>query len=241
MGMLTFGKPQEDVGKRDTFWAEYHLGISNGSNGKADNNNKKDLYGRWVMRYYNQSLGLFTYRSGDTYDDTLRSTAAQAAAPGSTGNAFGIMSGLQDVNKMTRNGVDFTLSLVPAGIPVWLENQLMYNNESNPTGFGQEFKWHGGFHQLNWQPSKESIFYARYDYVKGNAFDDTTVSRNGVSGVTKSSPKEKDYIVGTQHLVNQTTKLIGEIRHHVFDDNGTSPGASHLKDDGFTVRVMFGF
>ena len=74
------GKPAADVTKRDTFWAEYHLGLSNGSNGKADNNTSKDLYGRWVMRYYNQSLGFFTYRSPDTYDDSLRTFASISRA-----------------------------------------------------------------------------------------------------------------------------------------------------------------
>lgn len=231
MGMLTFGKPITDVGNKDTFWAEYHLGLSNGSNGKGDNNTNKDLYGRWVMRYYNQSLGFSAYRSADTYDDTLRTTASLPT---------GIMSGSQDANKMTRNGIDFTLSLVPFEVPVWLENQLMSNRESNPTGFGREFKWHGGFHQLNWQPSKDYITYARYDYVKGDAFNDTTSTVNGVTGITNSSPKEWDAIVGLQHLVNANTKLIAEYRHHVFEDKAT-PVAAQLKDDGFTLRVMFGF
>jgi len=234
MGMLTFGKPITDVSSRDTFWAEYHLGMSNGSNGKADNNTNKDLYGRWVMRYYNQSLGFSTYRSADSYDDNLRSTAALGANP------FGIMSGSQDANKMTRNGIDFTLSLLPAGVPVWLENQLMYNRESNPTGFGQEFKWHGGFHQLNWQPSKDYIVYGRYDYLKGDAYDDTMSLNNGVTGITKSKPSEWDTVVGVQHLVNANTKLIAEYRHHYFEDTAT-PVVAKLKDDGFTLRVMFGF
>jgi len=235
-GMLTFGKPEADVTKRDTFWAEYHLGLSNGSNGKADNNTSKDIYGRWVMRYYNQSLGLFTYRSPDTYDDGLRTNASIA------GNTLGmgIMSGSQDANKTSRNGVDFTLSLLPVGVPVWLDNQLMFNNESNPTGFGQEFKWHGGFHQINWQPSKDYIAYARYDHIKGDAFNDTTISRNGVTGITKSTPSEWDYVVGLQHLLNQNTKLVAEYRHHSFEDTA-SPVASRLKDDGFTLRAMFGF
>lgn len=235
-GMLTFGKPAADVTKRDTFWAEYHLGLSNGSNGKADNNTSKDIYGRWVMRYYNQSLGLFTYRSPDTYDDSLRTNASIA---GNTLGA-GIMSGSQDPNRAARNGVDFTLSLAPFGVPVWLENQLMYNRESNPTGFGQEFKWHGGFHQLNWQPSKDYITYARYDYIKSDAFDDTSSTVNGHTGLTKSAPSERDVIVGLQHLVNANTKLVGEYRHHVFEDKATATPAE-LKDDGFTLRVMFGF
>lgn len=243
-GMLTFGAPAGDVTKKETFWAEYHLGLSNGSNGKADNNTSKDLYGRFVMRYFNQSLGLFVYRSPDTYDDALRSNTMIGAGgygtANASGNLLGIMSGNQDANKATRNGIDFTLSLAPLGVPVWLENQLMYNRESNPTGFGQEFKWHGGFHQVNWQPSKDYITYARYDYIKGDDFDDTTSTVNGHTGVTKSAPREHDVIVGLQHLINANTKLVGEYRHHAFEDNATAIPAK-LTDDGFTLRVMFGF
>ena len=43
-----------DVGKRTTFWLEYHLG--NASNTLSDSNGSKGVYGRYVMRWY-QSLG----------------------------------------------------------------------------------------------------------------------------------------------------------------------------------------
>ncbi len=235
-GMLTFGKPVTDVGKRDTFWAEYHLGVTNGSNDKGDNNTQKDLYGRWVMRYYNQSLAFTAYHSSDTYDEKLRNFASIAGNP----NGAGIMSGRQDKNSMTRLGIDGTLSLVPLGFPVTLENQYMSNRESSPTGFGKEFKWHGGFHQLNWQFKKEGITYARYDYVKGDNINDTGVTVNGVTGITNSTPKEWDIVAGIQYLLSQNIKLIGEYRHHTFEDTA-GPSTARLKDDGFTLRVMLGF
>ncbi len=237
-GMLTFGKPVTDVAKRDTFWGEYHLGITNGANAKAANRAQKDLYGRWVMRWYNQSLGLFAFRSGDSYGDDVRTNGSLAANP-----ADGIMSGSQNANKVSRWGPDMTLSLLPAGIPVWLENQVLFNSETNPTGFGQEFKWKGGFHQLNWQISKTSIAYARYDWLRGDAFDDTTRTVNGVTGITLSTPKEHDYVLGWQHLYDQNIKLVAEYRRHVFDDTASGPGVSSAKltDNGLTLRVMFGF
>ncbi len=237
-GMLTFGKPITDTAKRDTFWAEYHLGVTNGSNGKTDNNQEKDIYGRWVMRYYNQSLGFFAFHSADQYDDTLRLNAMN------TGAGTGIMSGKQDANRSTRLGIDATLSLVPQGFPIWLENQYMSNNESNPTGYGKEFKWRGGFHQLNYQPNKTNIVYARYDYIKGDNINDTGASYNGLRGVTNSTPKENDFIVGWQHMFEQNVKGIAEFRHHVFEDTATDrtqPFPAKLTDDGFTLRVMYGF
>lgn len=244
-GMLTFGKPITDVAKRDTFWAEYHLGVTNGSNGKADNNTEKDIYGRWVMRYYNQTLGFSGYHSADQYDDTLRENATNTG-PGSSG----IMSGKQDANRSNRLGIDMTLSLLPVGVPVWLENQFMSNSESNPTGYGKEFKWKGGFHQLNWQPNKTNIVYGRYDYIKGDNINDKAIvsSVTGLNGITNSTPNEKDYILGWQHLVDQNVKMIAEFRRHVFEDKATDnnvltpqPYAAKLTDNGFTLRVMYGF
>ncbi len=75
-GMIVPGGSPTDTSKRETFWLEYHLGMSNGSAVLADNNNAKDAYGRLVGRYYGQSLGVFGYFSPDTYDDTLRRGAA---------------------------------------------------------------------------------------------------------------------------------------------------------------------
>jgi hypothetical protein len=227
-GMLAPGKYVTDISERDTFWIEYHLGIANGSNRHTDNNSSKDIYGRFVMRYYNQSLGVFAYYSANTYDDTLKSNA-------SIGNG-GIMSGQNARNSMIRMGPDMTLSLASFGIPVWLENQYLYNRESNPTGFGKEFIWQGGFHQINWQSTKNAITYARYDWVNGNNYDDTTSG-----GTTKTKASEWDIVAGHQHLILQNLKLIGEYRHHEFKDKASTPNTASLKDDGFTVRVMMGF
>lgn len=231
-GMVVPGKPVTDVGKRDTFWMEYHLGISNGSNDTADNNTNKDVYGRFVMRWYNQSLGVFAYHSSDTYSNEIRS--AGAATPSNL-NTNPIMSGKQEPNSATRIGPDMTLSLAPFGIPVWLENQYMVNRESNPTGYGEAFKWSGGFHQLNWQISKKAITYARYDWIRGDSFDDTAAG-----GGTISKPSESDEVVGLQYLVEQNMKMIAEYRHDAFKDTATANTAK-ITSDGFTVRYMFGF
>lgn len=227
-GMVVPGGAVTDVGKKQTFWVEYHLGVSNGSNSKTDNNSEKDFYGRLAMRYYGQSLGVFAYYSPDTYDDSLRSDASIANG--------GIMSGKQSRNSHLRIGPDTTLSLVPFGIPVWLENQYMYMRESNPTGFDKEFKWQGGFHQLNWQIEKKAITYLRYDWISGKLFDDTTSG-----GITKAKPREWDVIAGLQYLVMQNIKLVGEYRHHKFENKASTPNTASLTDNGFTARVMFGF
>ena len=214
-----------NVAKKDTFWFEYHAGITNGSEEKADNNNQKDLYGRFVMRWFRQSLGFSAYFSPDQYGDDIRNA----------GHAAGVMNTGQFHNNATRIGIDATLSLAAVDIPVWLENQYMTNRESNPTGFGKEFKWSGGFDQLNWQISKKAIVYGRYDWIKGNNFDDTTAG-----GITKAKPQETDVVAGVQYLVQQNVKLIGEYRHDLFENTASTPNTSKITSDGYTVRAMVG-
>jgi hypothetical protein len=232
-GMLAPGKAVTAVSKRDTLWIEYHLGIANGSNGHADNNSAKDIYGRFIGRYCNQSLGVFTYYSRDTYDDTLRGDAL-------IGNG-GIFSARRARNEMFRIGPDMSLSMVPLKIPVWIDNQYMYNHESNPTGFGKAFNWQGGFHQLNWQISKKAMMYDRFDWISGKLFDDTTSTVLGANGATKAEPREWDVVAGLQYLILQNLKLIGEYRHREFTNSASSPNAASLKDDGATLRAMIGF
>lgn len=242
-GMLTFGKPVPDVARKDTLWAEYHLGLSNGANGKSANHATPSLYGRFVLRYYGQSFGLFGWKSSDSYSDAIRATGALA-------NPNGIMSGLNAANEVSRFGPDMTLSLAPWGIPVNLENQFMSNRESNPTGFGRELAWKGGFHQINYRPTNAQALYLRYDYIRGDAYDDTAVVLNGRTGITRSTPKEDAWIFGYQRVIQSYIKGVFEYRRHQFDDLASGPlipalgvatRPARLTDDGFTLRFMFGF
>jgi hypothetical protein len=225
-GMVVPGKDITTVPKKDTFWFEYHLGISNGSQDKADNNTAKDIYGRFVMRWYRQSLGFFGLYSDDQNSDNIQ-------AGGAAGGFMRPYPGTgHSKNSASRVGIDFTLSLAAIDVPVWLENQFMWNSENNPTGYGVSFKWSGGFDQLNWQPNKKTILYARYDWIDGKSFDDT---------VTRSKPSETDVVAGIQYLVEQNMKLIAEYRHDVFKDDVAAPTTAKITSDGFTLRYMFGF
>jgi hypothetical protein len=219
-----------DVSKKETPWIEYHAGISNGNNAKASAKADKDFYGRVTLRWYMQSIGFFAYHSNDTYDDDLRTHSAIASG--------WIMSGLQRSNSRNTFGPNFTLSLAPYGIPVSLDNDIHFNRESDPTGFGRSFSWRGGFDQLNWFQSKETIAYARYDWIRGDRYDDSTAVANGVSGITLAEPHEWDIVLGVQYLLNPNMKLIGEFRHHRFEDSA-APTAT-LTDNGFTLRFMIG-
>ncbi|MDD5297441.1 MAG: hypothetical protein PHU46_11060 [Rhodocyclaceae bacterium] len=241
-GMVVPGGEVTDVKNKP--WVEYHFGVSNGSNASAASNTHKDIYGRVTVRGKGQSLGFFAYRSADTYDDALRSSA-MIGTPigGSVNNAndarpLGIMSGLQVANEHSTYGPHFTLSLVPFGVPLWLDNDILVRHESNPTGFGVAFNWKGGFNQLNWGISKDTMAYARYDWIRADRFDDTHVTLNAVTGTTLVEAREKDYVLGVQSLIQPNLKFIGEYRNHKFEDLA---GAGSLTDNGLTLRFMIGF
>lgn len=61
------------------------------------------------------------------------------------------------------------------------------------------------------------------------------------TGVTKARPREWDIIAGMQYLILPNLKLIGEYRHHEFEDSSSTPNTARLKDDGFTLRAMIAF
>ena len=235
-GMFVPGAEVTDV--KDHMWAEYHIGVSNGSNTKADSNTEKDVYGRFTLRGKGQSFGLFGYHSMNTYDDALRTAGSNTADAYADGLKFGIMSGAQSPNEHTTYGPHFTLSLAPFGVPVWLDNDILFRKESNPTGFGVAFNWRGGFHQLNWQVSKQTMAYVRYDWIDGDRFDDRAFTVNGTTGSTLVEARERDYVIGVQSLIAPNLKLIGELRNHKFEDLA---GAGTLEDNGGTVRFMMGF
>jgi hypothetical protein len=231
-GMIVPGRPVDAVSKRDTLWLEYHVGGTNASNSVSDGNVQKGVYGRFVARWYNQSLGVFGFWTPNIVDQTMIQ-AAQGPQATYLGHPVIANTGFQ--SSRTSVGPDATLSLAPFKIAVSLENCVLYNRESNPTGYGKEFVWWGGFHQLNWFPTKLSVAYARYDWIEGHSYDDTDVG-----GASKGRPQEWDIIGGVQYMVLENLKLIGEYRHHEFDDR-VATGASTLKDDGFTLRAMTGF
>jgi hypothetical protein len=255
-GMFVPGGAVTDSAKREMLWFEYHVGAANGSNDAADNNRSKDVYGRFVGRWYNQSLGVFGFYSPDTYDDALRSDPAFVL--GGNGATLATNTGIYNPlapfasNSASALGVDGTLSLAPWSIPLSLDNQYMWRNESNPTGFNTSFGWRGGFHQLNWFVVPQVVAYGRYDWIRGNRFNDT-----GLGGITFSDPREWDVVLGIQYAPWENVKFALEGRHHEFRDNAigtpldltagglqpftTRTTAASIRDNGFTARLMMGF
>jgi hypothetical protein len=215
---------------------EYHLGIINGSNNQSDPNTGKDFFGRLAFRWAGQMLGVFGHWSPDIYSDDLRRAAPDGAAfDPATGE--GALAGGGRRNQASAVGPDLTLSLEPFDIPVWLETQLLFNHESNPTGFNKSFTWWGGFTQLNWKIGNSLIAYGRYDWLRGDRFDDTGVG--GVTGPVK--PREWSAVGGLQWYVLENMKLLAEYSRHEFENSASSPSKSRLTENFVTLRVVLGF
>lgn len=225
-----------DLGKTEALSVDYEVGITNGSNNNSDPNTEKDFFGRLGLRWFGQRLGLFGYWSPDTYDDHQREDASITNG--------GIFSGRQVKNQFTSFGPDLTLSLDPLDIPVWLETQVLFNRESDPTGFSQPFKWWGGFAQLNGKIPVHAKFlqwitaYARYDWLHGkDTFDDT-----GLGGATGPvHPHEWQVVAGLQFYVFENLKVVTEWSRREFTNKESTPVHQRLTDDFFTVRAAFGF
>jgi hypothetical protein len=224
-----------DLGNPGKVSVEYEIGITNGSNLNSDPNTQKDFFGRLGMRWWGQRLGFFGYYSPDIYDDHQREEAS--------GLNGGIFSGRQVANRFSAFGPDLTLSLEHLDIPVWLETQVLFNRESDPTGFGKGFSWWGGFTQLNGKLPVSAKFlqwitaYARYDWLRGDPFDDT--GAGGSTGPVR--PREWQVVAGLQWYILENLKVITEYSRRQFTNEESAPQHQRLVDSFFTVRAAIGF
>jgi hypothetical protein len=227
--IVPFGKVT-DLAKPETLSLDYEVGVTNGSGSSSDPNTEKDFFGHAAVRWWGQRLGFFGYYSPDIYNDPQRDD-------GSVSNGF-IMSGRQLSNRFWTIGPDLTLSLEPWEIPLWLETQVLFNHESNPTAFNKGFSWWGGFSQLNGTIPVHARFlqritaYARYEWLHGDRFDDT--GNGGVTGVVH--PSEWQAVAGLQWYVLENLKVITEYSRREF-----KASQQRVTDDFFAARVAVGF
>lgn len=228
-GMILLGAGGGGMDMQRIPMIEYHVGVANGSNNRSDPNTEKDVFGRLTVRWWGQTLGSFAYYSPDIYSDRNRQDHAI--------NAGGIFSGRGRHNRASSVGPDLTLSLAPWNVALWIENQVLFNHESDPTGFKKSFDWWGGFSQLNWKVVSPLVAYARYDWLHGDRFEDT--DNGGVTGPVR--PREWQTVFGLQWYVLDNFKLIGEYSHREYKNDASSPTHQRVKDDFFSLRASIGF
>ena len=232
MGLVVPFGTLADLAKPETLSIQYNVGLTNGSNLNSDPNTEKDFFGRIAIRWWGQVLGVFGYYSPDIYDDFQRFDGSTAAAPG-----VGIFSGTRARNSFYGAGPDLTIDLRQFEIPVWIENELLFNRESNPTGFGKRFEWWGGFSQLYLALPKHVVAYARYDWIEGDHFNDTALG--GVTG--PMSPHEWDAVVGIQWYVLENLRIGPEYLYRKYTNDGGRPVHEKLTEDFFSFRASIAF
>ena len=244
-GVLVLKGRPTDLGKFETPAIDYEVGITNGSNNNAAPRTEKDFFGHLALAWFGQRFGFFGYYSPDIYDDNQR-------ADGSITNG-GVLSGQQLANRTYAFGPDVTLSLEPLDIPVWLETQVLFNREGDPTGFKKPFSWWGGFGQINGKAPVRAKFlqwitaYARYEWLRGDRFND--IPAGGVTGIIR--PREWQVVAGLQWFILENLKIVTEFSRRQFENNQPAatlatapdllPHHQRLTDDFFTVRAAIGF
>jgi hypothetical protein len=232
VGAQLFGRAMPSLHQISNLYVDYAVGLVNGNNINSDNNTTKDIFGRLAFTYKlpttTLALGWFSYHSANTLDNLT--TNPDTAA------------GYRD--QLRRDGPDFRLTL---NEPVYINfySQILFAKDSNPTGFGQEAKWWGGFVQAEVKPHNQLVVYGRYDWIRGNHYDDTGIVINGASGsIGPVDPKLWDIVAGAQYFLYDNFKLIAEYRHGEKDLGSVPADPGQLKktveNAVFTgVRLVF--
>lgn len=218
VGVEVYGRATPSLLGISNLNVDYFVGVVNGNNVNVDNNNAKDVFGRLVGTYTSGSttvaVGGFGYYSWNTLDSLTTQPE--------TGVAY--------KDRLWRAGPDVSITLNKP-LYVKLYSQILFAEDSNPTGFGVDAKWWGGFVQADVKPIDQIVLYGRYDWINGDQFDDTGVMINGVSGETGPvDPSLWDVVIGAQYYVYENVKLIAEYRHGEKDLQPTSTSVDQLKN-----------
>lgn len=217
IGVQLFGRATPSLHKVPDLYVDYFVGVVNGNGLNADNNKTKDVFGRLAATYTigntTMTVGGFGYYSGNTLDSLTTNPATGAAYK----------------SRLWLAGPDISITL-PKPIYIDLYSQILFAEASNPTGFGQNASWWGGFVQVDVKPLDTLVLYARYDWINGQSFDDTGVTINGVSGETGPvNPRLWDVVLGAQYFLYENFKLIAEYRYGEKNLQPAAPSAEQLQ------------
>ncbi len=200
VGVMLFGRATPSLHDVPNLYVDYFVGAANGNNVNTDNNKTKDVFGRLAATYTiantTLTVGGFGYYSGNTLDNLTTNPGTGA--------------GYKD--RLWRAGPDISITLA-SPIYVNLYSQILFSEDSSPTGFGQKAKWWGGFVEVDVKPLDQLVLFARYDWINGRRYDDTGATISGVSGETGPvKPRLWDVVVGAQYFLYENIRLIAEYR-----------------------------
>lgn len=232
VGVQLFGRLSPALHGIPWLYVDYFVGGVNGNNTNIDNNNTKDFFARLGvtcrMRSSTLALGGFGYLSGNSLHRAAINPRTDAVYK----------------DRLVRYGPDFRFTL-NSPIYVNLFSQILIGKDDNATGFGKEAKWWGGFVQGEVKPLDYLILFGRYDWIKGDRFDDTGESVNEENGnIGPVDPRLVDVVAGIQYYLHENFKLIAEYRHGEKDLGAVPADPQQLRkteeDSGFIgFRVDF--
>jgi len=197
----------------------YHVGVTNASNRNPDNNRDKGIYGRLAATYQNQTLGFFVFHA-----DNLVDQEPPAAFPGGADRAW-------------RFGPDVSLNF----LNVNLFAQFLWGRDSNPTGFGEDLRYWGGFVEADYvTPLPQLVALARFDWVKAREFNDLPQG-----GSTRTEPRILAFTVGLQYYIWQNLKFVTEYTFREeserLDASLSTRDVDRVRDHIFTSRFSIVF
>ncbi len=197
----------------------YHLGVTNASNRNPDNNRDKGIYGRLAGTYQNQTLGFFVFHANNLVDQE-----PPAAFPGGANRAW-------------RLGPDVSLNFLNLN----LFAQFLWGRDSNPTGFGEDLHYWGGFVEADYvTPLPQLIALARFDWVKAREFNDRPLG-----GSTRTEPRILAFTVGFQYYIWQNLKFVTEYTFREeserLDASVSTRDVDRVRDHVFTTRFSIVF
>ena len=206
--VFSLGKPQLMIELYGTAYAErlavsdlyvrYHVGTSNDSNVNGDNNGSKSVFGRLSATFMNQTVGVFGLYSPNTLD-----RARNEGFPGLR-------------NSVLKVGPDLALRFLDERLT--FEFQHLWVRESDPTGVGTDFRYQGGFAEVNYVIKTsigDFVPVARFDYVLSRRFDNTAeaLANPLAPSPVVTKPRVFAYTVGLQYLPWENVKIYPEFTY----------------------------
>jgi hypothetical protein len=217
----------ERLGISDLF-VRYHLGTSNDSNRNADNNPSKGLFGRLAIGYLGHTLGF----SG-VWSPNILDRSRPNGFPGKS-------------NEVRRLSPDLHLTFLEEALS--LSIQYLWGRDDDPTGVGKAYDFEGGFVQVDyaWRtPIGALVPLARFDWVSGDKFDNTTLAAaKGVNPV-RTEPQLWALTGGVQYLPWENVKITGEVTYKEREEQLSKTRSTVEKDRiqetliGLQVKVGF--
>lgn len=207
----------------------YHIGTANDSNVNADNNSDKGVFGRLELGYGGQTLGFFGYWTPNILD--------RSRPPGFLGGK----------NSVRRLGPDLQLRFFDERLNITA--QYLWAHDSNPTGVGEPFDYSGGFAQIDTVLPAGALGtfvpLVRFDYVKGDKFDDTERAKALAQEAVRTEPRIWAVTAGVQYYAWENVKFVAEATYRRTTERLSNTTSTAEKDRVreviLGIRVQVGF